>query len=88
MNDIASVSQSVKDVLQSLVDDGLVQADKIGASNCESITPHICAVNNNEIGFSVFWSFPSQRGAVVRLSALRTPCPRHSQIVTIRSASG
>lgn len=28
------VSQSVKDVLQSLVDDGIVQADKIGSSNC------------------------------------------------------
>jgi hypothetical protein len=28
------VSQSVKEVLQSLVDDGLVQYDKIGASNC------------------------------------------------------
>lgn len=28
------VSQSVKEVLQSLVDDGLVQADKIGSSNC------------------------------------------------------
>ncbi|PIL23723.1 hypothetical protein GSI_13473 [Ganoderma sinense ZZ0214-1] len=27
------VSQSVKEVLQSLVDDGLVQADKIGSSN-------------------------------------------------------
>ncbi|KAK7692583.1 hypothetical protein QCA50_004213 [Cerrena zonata] len=27
------VSQTVKDVLQSLVDDGLVQADKIGSSN-------------------------------------------------------
>jgi len=27
------VSQSVKDVLQSLLDDGLVQMDKIGASN-------------------------------------------------------
>ena len=31
------VSQSVKEVLQSLVDDGLVQADKIGISNCESL---------------------------------------------------
>ncbi|OBZ68021.1 Meiotic nuclear division protein 1 [Grifola frondosa] len=31
-----SVSQSVKEVLQSLVDDGLVQSDKIGSSNCES----------------------------------------------------
>jgi len=41
------VSQSVKDVLQSLVDDGLVQADKIGASN-------------------FFWSFPSQRGAILQ----------------------
>lgn len=28
------VSQSVKEVLQSLVDDGLVQGDKIGSSNC------------------------------------------------------
>ncbi|KAK1236179.1 Meiotic nuclear division protein 1, partial [Marasmius sp. AFHP31] len=27
------VSQSVKEILQSLVDDGLVQADKIGSSN-------------------------------------------------------
>ncbi|PAV18587.1 meiotic nuclear division 1 [Pyrrhoderma noxium] len=40
------VSQSVKEVLQSLVDDGLVQADKIGSSN-------------------FFWSFPSQRGALM-----------------------
>ena len=30
------VSQSVKEVLQSLVDDGLVQGDKIGSSNCKS----------------------------------------------------
>lgn len=28
------VSQSVKEVLQGLVDDGLVQSDKIGSSNC------------------------------------------------------
>ncbi|KAJ7218067.1 meiotic nuclear division protein 1, partial [Mycena pura] len=41
------VSQSVKEVLQSLVDDGLVQSDKIGASN-------------------FFWSFPSQRGAIMQ----------------------
>ncbi|KAL5523845.1 hypothetical protein ACEPAG_8018 [Sanghuangporus baumii] len=48
------VSQSVKEVLQGLVDDGLVQADKIGSSN-------------------FFWSFPSQRGAIVnnRLSAAK-----------------
>lgn len=32
--DAFAVSQSVKEVLQSLVDDGLVQADKIGSSNC------------------------------------------------------
>lgn len=31
-----SVSQSVKEVLQGLVDDGLVQADKIGSSNCKT----------------------------------------------------
>lgn len=41
------VSQSVKETLQSLVDDGLVQTDKIGSSN-------------------FFWSFPSQRGSIVR----------------------
>ncbi|TDL22569.1 meiotic nuclear division protein 1 [Rickenella mellea] len=41
------VSQSVKEVLQGLVDDGLVQADKIGSSN-------------------FFWSFPSERGAMVQ----------------------
>ncbi|KAJ8696918.1 Meiotic nuclear division protein 1, variant 2 [Pleurotus ostreatus] len=48
------VSQSVKEVLQSLVDDGLVQGDKIGSSN-------------------FFWSFPSQRGAMVqaRLSTVK-----------------
>ncbi|KAL5485141.1 MND1 [Sanghuangporus weigelae] len=48
------VSQSVKEVLQGLVDDGLVQADKIGSSN-------------------FFWSFPSQRGAIMnnRLSAAK-----------------
>jgi len=40
------VSQSVKEVLQSAVDDGLVQADKIGSSN-------------------FFWSFPSERGAMM-----------------------
>lgn len=28
------VSQSIKEVVQSLVDDGLVQSDKIGSSNC------------------------------------------------------
>ncbi|KAL5528363.1 MND1 [Sanghuangporus sanghuang] len=48
------VSQSVKEVLQGLVDDGLVQADKIGSSN-------------------FFWSFPSQRGAIMnnRLNAAK-----------------
>lgn len=32
------VSQTVKDVLQGLVDDGLVCAEKIGASNCERVS--------------------------------------------------
>jgi hypothetical protein len=31
------VAQSVKEVLQSLVDDNLVQTDKIGSSNCKVI---------------------------------------------------
>ncbi|KAF8590949.1 meiotic nuclear division protein 1, partial [Ramaria rubella] len=48
------VSQSVKEVLQSLIDDGLVQSDKVGSSN-------------------FFWSFPSQRGAMItaRVNAQR-----------------
>ena len=33
---LSSVSQTVKEVLQTLVDDGLVQTDKVGSSNCES----------------------------------------------------
>ena len=28
------MAQTVKEVLQSLIDDGMVQADKIGSSNC------------------------------------------------------
>jgi Fe2+ or Zn2+ uptake regulation protein len=36
------VSQTVKEVLQSLVDDGLVQGDKIGASNCMLPNLDIC----------------------------------------------
>ncbi|KAN0138427.1 meiotic nuclear division protein 1, partial [Lactarius tabidus] len=48
------VSQSLKEVLQSLVDDNLIETDKIGSSNS-------------------FWSFPSQRGAIMqnRLDAAR-----------------
>lgn len=38
----------MKDVLQSLVDDGLVQADKIGSSNCMyALNPH--ALNNIDV---------------------------------------
>ncbi|OJA20476.1 hypothetical protein AZE42_01979 [Rhizopogon vesiculosus] len=40
------VSQSVKEVLQSLVDDGLVQGDKIGASNC-MLSPFTRYMRNN-----------------------------------------
>lgn len=46
---LETVSQSVKDVLQSLVDDGLVQADKIGSSNCESHTSFQLAHINVEM---------------------------------------
>ncbi|KAG6917812.1 hypothetical protein DXG01_000872 [Tephrocybe rancida] len=66
------VSQSVKEVLQSLVDDGLVQGDKIGSSNCEHKagcmrTLLISATTQ------VFWSFPSQQGAMIqaRLSTVK-----------------
>ncbi|KAI0769798.1 meiotic nuclear division protein 1 [Trametes elegans] len=65
------VSQSVKEVLQSLVDDGLVQMDKIGSSN-------------------FFWSFPSQRGAMMqnRLSAVQdTNTSLRNQLDELRSAA-
>ncbi len=38
------VSQSVKEVLQSLVDDGLVQGDKIGSSNCTVVLQALAPV--------------------------------------------
>ncbi|THH21318.1 hypothetical protein EW146_g189 [Bondarzewia mesenterica] len=63
------VSQSVKEVLQSLVDDGLVQTDKVGSSN-------------------FFWSFPSQRGAVMqnRLDAAReTQKNNQRQLIEIKA---
>lgn len=42
------MSQSVKETLQSLVDDGLVHSDKIGSSNCRPIAEftNICAFTN------------------------------------------
>ncbi|KAH9931152.1 meiotic nuclear division protein 1, partial [Epithele typhae] len=64
------VSQSVKEVLQSLVDDGLVQMDKIGSSN-------------------FFWSFPSQRGAIMqnRLAAVKeTRKTLAAQVAELRAA--
>ncbi|TFY56819.1 hypothetical protein EVG20_g8781 [Dentipellis fragilis] len=41
----STVSQSVKEVLQSLVDDGLVQTDKVGSSNCMLL--FLCLVTAN-----------------------------------------
>ncbi|KAI0733067.1 meiotic nuclear division protein 1 [Fomitopsis betulina] len=64
------VSQSVKEVLQSLVDDGLVQADKIGSSN-------------------FFWSFPSQRGAMMQnrlVSVKESQASYRTQIQELRAA--
>ncbi|KAI0087994.1 meiotic nuclear division protein 1 [Irpex rosettiformis] len=64
------VSQSVKEVLQSLVDDGLVQADKIGSSN-------------------FFWSFPSQRGAMMqnRLDTVKkNQATQQTQLAEVRAA--
>ncbi|KAF9060646.1 meiotic nuclear division protein 1 [Rhodocollybia butyracea] len=58
------VSQSVKEVLQSLVDDGLVQADKI-----------------------VFWSFPSQQGAMIQArvsNAKGTKASHQAQLLEIQ----
>ncbi|KAL1942075.1 hypothetical protein VTO73DRAFT_6605 [Trametes versicolor] len=65
------VSQTVKEVLQSLVDDGLVQMDKIGSSN-------------------FFWSFPSQRGAMMqnRLKTVKdTQGSLQSQLDELRAAA-
>jgi len=56
--------------LQSLVDDGLVQGDKIGSSN-------------------FFWSFPSQRGAILqgRLDVVKeTRGSYESQMAELRAA--
>ena len=52
------VSQSVKDVLQSLVDDGLVQGDKIGSSNCTSFATPLC---QRLIRFQSSGAFPHSR---------------------------
>ena len=71
------VSQTVKDVLQGLVDDGLVCAEKIGASNCERVSPlgAVLAGLRSLLSFDaygrllrvelVYWSFPSQNGSMV-----------------------
>ncbi|KAF8844721.1 meiotic nuclear division protein 1 [Paxillus ammoniavirescens] len=64
------VSQSVKEVLQSLVDDGLVQSDKIGSSN-------------------FFWSFPSQRGSIIRNklgAAKEAKASYENQVAELRAA--
>lgn len=58
-----TVSQTVKEVLQSLVDDGLVQADKIGSSNCKTQIDLRALLTS--LSVAVFWSFPSQRGSMV-----------------------
>lgn len=56
------VSQTVKEVLQSLVDDGLVQGDKIGASNCMPPNPgymrFICARTRMLTTFSSLLELP------------------------------
>ena len=57
------VSQSIKEVVQSLVDDGLVQYDKIGSSNCTYSV--VSRSGETHIFRLVFWSFPSQQGALV-----------------------
>ncbi|KAH7888826.1 meiotic nuclear division protein 1 [Phlebopus sp. FC_14] len=64
------VSQSVKEILQSLVDDGLVQSDKVGSSN-------------------FFWSFPSQRGSIIRNrldTAKLTKASNESQLTELRAS--
>ncbi|KAL0072357.1 Meiotic nuclear division protein 1 [Marasmius tenuissimus] len=81
------VSQSVKEILQSLVDDGLVQADKIGSSNC--MFSAFVRWDRYDSASVVFWSFPSQQGALIqnRLSAAKELKATHeSQIKEITDA--
>jgi hypothetical protein len=54
------VQQSVKDVLQTLVDEELVFTDKVGSSNC-ALLPRAFLLKISWVAV-VFWSFPSQRG--------------------------
>ena len=79
---IFAVVQSVKEVLQSLVDDNLVQSDKIGSSNCTVCDRHTAQSllfrlmgDLHPNALAVFWNFPSQRGAIVShvVSTLSVP---------------
>jgi hypothetical protein len=88
------VTQSVKEVLQSLVDDNLVQMDKIGSSNCKVLSIARSSPFSGYGGIqrrtraAVFWSFPSQRGAIVSRSyptrhrgyPPQAPVPRANQL--------
>lgn len=86
---VGVVSQTVKEVLQSLVDDNLVQADKIGSSNCEPDIQimHICAGSHVRIS-PVFWSFPSQQGAMIqaRLASVKETRAGHlAQLADVKA---
>lgn len=74
------VEKTVKDVVQTLVADGLVQSDKIGSSNCERLycfSHRVLIVIHSLLGFSfcqggngnstimsIIWSLTSPHGLI------------------------
>lgn len=89
-----TVSQSVKEVLQSLVDDNLVQTDKIGSSNCTCLILFVCL----HFGFSrasgayrtynapLTPSFTDARSFLELSLSKRCNCEQQQQPLTISSA--
>ncbi|ETW80586.1 hypothetical protein HETIRDRAFT_452150 [Heterobasidion irregulare TC 32-1] len=65
-------SRPTRESARSLVDDGLVQTDKVGSSNCAS---------GSLRRIDVFWSFPSQRGTIMqnRLDAAKEAEKNHQK---------
>ena len=65
------ISQSVKEVLQSLCDDALCETDKIGFSAVFSVNVEAIFCKYTGSG-NFFWTLPSKQVGVVRFAALVT----------------
>lgn len=83
-----SVSQSVKEVIQSLVDDGLVNSDKIGSSNCASSHLHVCALLNiyapSLLEFSLPTRIPRKPTACAILSLFDSGFQMQTRLLTFQ----